>query len=60
MTAHATDSGLIVYTPSKSDQAWDSPLPATPYFSPRLRLRAEGDVESGFTKARAQPRGAGK
>jgi len=44
-----TSSGLEVYVPKKGDQCWDSPLPSTPYFDPRLRLREQGNLESGFT-----------
>lgn len=44
-----TASGLAVYTPTNGDQCWDSPLPSTPYFNKSLRLRASGDIGSGFT-----------
>jgi hypothetical protein len=44
-----TNSGLIVYVPRIGDQAWDSPLPSTPYFNPALRLIDSGRIASGFT-----------
>jgi hypothetical protein len=44
-----TDSGLMVYTPASDECTWDAPLPATPYFNPRLRLRVPGNLGSGFT-----------
>ncbi len=44
-----TSFGLVVYTPIESDQCWDSPLLATPYFNDRLRLRNPNDISSGFT-----------
>jgi hypothetical protein len=44
-----TSSGLIVYTPKKGDQCWDSPLPCTPYFNSSLRLRDPDRISSGFT-----------
>lgn len=44
-----TDSGLKVYTPETGDQCWNSPLPCTPYFDPKLRLRTPGILETGFT-----------
>jgi hypothetical protein len=50
-----TRSGLVVYEPEGApdkDQCWDSPLPATPYFNPDLRLRTPGDMASGFTVAK--------
>ena len=34
-----TNTGILVYTPMKGDQCWDSPLPSTPYFNSSLRLR---------------------
>jgi len=47
-----TSSGLIVYTPKTGDQCWDSPLPSTPYFNARLRLRNPESMSSGFTVTR--------
>jgi hypothetical protein len=44
-----TVSGLVIYTPEKGDQCWDSPLPCTPYFNPDIRLRIPGELASGFT-----------
>lgn len=44
-----TSSGLTVYTPKTGDQCWDSPLPSTPYFNDRLRLRSPASMSSGFT-----------
>lgn len=44
-----TLSGLKVYVPTKNELNWDAPLPATPYFNPRLRLRKPDDLASGFT-----------
>lgn len=49
LDAKITASGLTVYTPSKGDQCWDSDLPSTPNFNPRLRLRERNIVASGFT-----------
>jgi len=46
-----TSSGLVVYTPKTGDQCWDSPLPSTPYFNARLRLRNQSNMRSGFTVA---------
>jgi hypothetical protein len=42
-----TDSGLRVWVPVVSDQTWDAPLPATPYFHRDLRLRGK-NLASGF------------
>ena len=55
-----TDSGLTVWTPYRlpneprhgEDQAWDAPLPSTPYFSSRLSLRRPEDLGSGFVAGR--------
>lgn len=44
-----TSSGLTVYTPKTGDQCWDSPLPSTPHFNDRLRLRNPANMSSGFT-----------
>jgi hypothetical protein len=44
-----TASGLVVFTPKQGDQCWDSPLPCTPYFNQRLRLRISGELASGFS-----------
>lgn len=44
-----TLSGLIIYTPVTGDQCWDSPLPSTPYFNERLRLRRSGNMAADFT-----------
>jgi hypothetical protein len=46
----ATHDGLTVLVPASGDQSWDSDLPATPYFSPRLHLRVPDDLSRGFTK----------
>ena len=48
--ARTTESGLVVYVPKNesSHQCWDAPLPCTPYFNPRLRLRKPGNLASGF------------
>ncbi|MDA0576673.1 MAG: hypothetical protein O3B24_01080 [Verrucomicrobia bacterium] len=50
MRTMVTDSGLPVYVPASGDQAWDSALPATPYFNRRLRLRVPDDMARGFTR----------
>jgi hypothetical protein len=50
MESRKTLSGLRVLVPREGDQAWDSDLPSTPYFNPRLRLRVTGDMSKGFTK----------
>ncbi len=47
-----TLSGLVVYVPvnrNADDRCWDSPLPSTPHFNERLRLRRPADISSGFT-----------
>ena len=44
-----TSSGLIVYTPRTGDQSWDSPLPSTPHFDDRFRLRNPASMSAGFT-----------
>jgi hypothetical protein len=49
LVRRVTLSGLVVYTPKTGDQCWDSPLPSTPYFNPRLRLRNPKSMASGFT-----------
>ncbi len=54
MVDRTTRSGLKVLVPAEGDQAWDSDLPATPYFSPLLRLRVPGDMSSGFMKEKPQ------
>ncbi len=43
-----THSGLLLHVPRKGDQCWEAPLPCTPYPAPRLGLRREGDLWSGF------------
>jgi len=43
-----TASGLVVWVPVDSDQCWDAPLPCTPSFNPRLRLRWPDELGSGF------------
>jgi len=42
-----TDSGARVWVPVTSDQTWDAPLPATPYFNSNLSLRGK-ELASGF------------
>lgn len=49
MRQATTASGLTVFLPAQGDQCWDSPLPSSPRLNPRLRLRVENDVRSGFT-----------
>lgn len=48
MDTKTTLSGLAVYVPKTGEQCWDSPLPSTPYFNERLRLRNRTDMSSGF------------
>lgn len=43
-----TASGLTIYVPQEINQCWDAPLPCTPFFDPRLRLRQTGIVNRGF------------
>jgi len=43
-----TASGLAVLVPLQGDQCWDAPLPCTPYFDEKLRLRGE-DIRQGFS-----------
>lgn len=51
MKMMVTRSGLAVYVPVTGDQVWNSELPATPYFSPRLRLRETNNMSQGFTRS---------
>ena len=46
-----TSSGLRLYVPVSGDQAWDAPLPSTPYPDRSLRLRCQHTLRCGFTKA---------
>lgn len=48
MKPMTTNSGLTVYVPAAGDQAWDSNLPATPYYNARLQLRDASDMSKGF------------
>lgn len=48
MDTRTTLSGLAVYVPKTGGQCWDSPLPSTPYFNDRLRLRNRANMSSGF------------
>jgi len=54
VTVKVTASGLKIITPNSDDRCHDAALPCTPYFSPILRLRNEGQssefLQSGFTK----------
>lgn len=43
-----TGSGLVLRVPIVGDGCWDAPLPCTPYPAPRLTLRREGELGSGF------------
>jgi len=48
-----TKYGLRVFTPLPLpgiDQCFDAPLPCTPYFNEKLRLRRSGDLSSGFVQ----------
>jgi hypothetical protein len=49
VTTFVSESGLKILVPAKGDQLWDSPLPASPYPNPHLRLRRTGDLSSGFS-----------
>lgn len=44
-----TASGLTIYVPEGTNQCWDAPLPCTPFFDPRLRLRQAGNLNRGFS-----------
>jgi hypothetical protein len=44
-----TKSGLSLYVPNNGDRCWDAALPCTPYPNPHLRLRKNGEINSGFT-----------
>src|SRR5206468_1084849 len=44
--AFTADSGLIPHIPEGTDRCWAAPC--TPYPSPALRLRREGDMGGGF------------
>lgn len=48
MNKLVTNEGLQILTPVYEDQPWDSDLPATPEFNPRLRLLGK-DIGSGFS-----------
>jgi hypothetical protein len=49
LVTKVTLSGLSVYTlKEKPLQCWDSPLPSTPYFNPRLKLRNPENMSAGF------------
>lgn len=43
-----TKAGLVLYTPEKGDQCWDSQLTCVPYPDSNLRLIAPGDFAKGF------------
>jgi len=43
-----TASGLELYVPVEGVGCWDMQLPCTPYPRKNLRLRREGDLQSGF------------
>ena len=34
------DSGMVVFLPTKGDRVYDAPLPATPYFNPKLSKKS--------------------
>ena len=46
-----TESGLDLYVPVEGVGCWDMKLPCTPYPRKNLRLRREGDIQSGFILA---------
>jgi hypothetical protein len=48
LVTRQTTSGLILYTPTRDDRCWDSPIPCTPYFNPDLALRVNGRIDRGF------------
>ena len=48
LVTRTTDSGLQVHVPGHGDMCWNAPLPCTPYFNPRLRLREPGNMAKGF------------
>lgn len=53
LVTKVTSSGLSVYTLNEKPlQCWDSPLPSTPYFNPRLTLRNPERMSSGFMLTR--------
>ena len=47
MTEKVTDSGLKLLTPQFKDQCWDSDIPATPEYDPKISLRGESII-TGF------------
>jgi hypothetical protein len=51
LATRVTDSGLVVYMPTESDQAWEAPLPSTPYFDPHLQQRCADSLACGFRMA---------
>ena len=56
-----TRSGLILNIPRKGDRCWEAQLPCTPFATPRLRLRIDGQLDSGYElePLEASGRGAG-
>jgi hypothetical protein len=40
-------SGLTVRVPIETNQCWNAPLPCSPVFDDRLRLRRDGDLRLG-------------
>jgi len=67
LRVYSTASKLKVYVPESAfvdsyggltlDRCWDAPLPCTPYPDPRLRLREEGNLQSGFLLDKSVPAG---
>ncbi|MGD9612057.1 MAG: hypothetical protein AB7V22_04060 [Kiritimatiellia bacterium] len=55
LRTRTTASGLTVYVPKRGDLCGDAPLPATPYFNARLRLRNPNQLSAGFTVAAPAP-----
>jgi hypothetical protein len=50
-----TDSGLRVMVPVSDQRAYNAPLPTTPYFNHRLRLRVpEAGLQGGFVEGAAR------
>ncbi|MDD3001884.1 MAG: hypothetical protein PHF29_09035 [Candidatus Riflebacteria bacterium] len=47
MIENITDSGLKLLTPQFKDQCWDSDIPSTPEYDPKISLRGES-IRDGF------------
>ena len=46
MDTFTSSTGLTMYYPRDSNRCWNAPLPCTPYPTPNLSLRREGDLSA--------------